>query len=1026
MKTKFSGFLTLLLALVVQIAFAQQKEISGTVTDDEGLPLPGVNITVKDSDTGTQTDFDGNYSLNVDEGAEITFTFVGFTDQTVTVGQQDSYDITLEEGETLDDVVVTGYKTTTDRRSSTAVSTVTSEDLKDKPNASAIDALQGKVAGLNIGSNTGQPGESGAIILRGVGSINGDIEPMFVIDGVPSSKNNFTNLNPNDIESVNVLKGASATSIYGNRGANGVVVVTTKSGSYDQKMEIEYRSQYGFSEIMPLNMEIMNSREKLTFQRDNEISNGIGYGMTDAEIDQYSNSINTYWGDYFFRTAQMNRHDLTINSGSENLSSSTSVNYLDQEGTFIASDLKRFGFRNRLNGKSENGKFNYSTNINMSYTQKNFTDRAGDNQVFFNPFLNSLQGSPLLSPFDPDGSVTSTGGLAHGDPAALTGRNAPYVLLNSAKHNTMLQEQMNIIAGAHADYEIVENLTAAVDVNMNLSSYQEQEIMHPNSLLGPFQVDDRADFGGIDREVYERDARFTTRANLGYSNTWDDKHSLDLNAYTEYIKNHLNSQGFSTRGLDSKFIGNDGAFNLQVKEDLGEGEEYLYVPSTSLSLGKISTGLFSYFGTADYDYDDRFGASASIRRDASMRFSGSNQWGTFWSAAGRWNIDAESWMENSSFNMLKLRAEYGTTGNERITSSFYGGLDLFQNMYDAGTGYNNTTSYIPSTIANPTLKWETTAQANVGIDFAIENNKLQGSLDVYQKDVKDLYQARPVSATLGTTEIDDNIGKMQNRGVELALQYNIVDSDDWRVDLRANGSYNKNKIKKLAGADEDGLVRTGGSTSNKEGQSIGEFFTVEYAGVNPANGNHLYYDKDGNLTESLNDADRKFNNKQIYPEINGGFGVDVHWKGFYFTQDWVYFANVYRMNQDLGSMEDAQNYAERNSAASLLNAWQEPGDITSIPRLNPSIDMSDNLNKSDQYLQDASYLRLRNVTFGYSFTEDQLNTLPVDGLTIYLQAENLLTFTKFKGYDPESSYTGAENTRYPSAKTYSVGLNVNF
>lgn len=1026
MKTKFRGFLTLLLALVVQISFAQQKEVSGTVTSDKGLPLPGVNISVVGTDNGTRTDFDGHFSIQVQPDASLKFTYVGFAPKTVKVGMQSTLTITLKKGEELGPVMIsTGYETQLKAESAKAVTTITAEDIEDRPTASALSALQGQVAGLNIGSNSGQPGTSGTIIIRGVGTINGNIEPLFVVDGIPTTKRNFTNINPSAIKSVSVLKGPSATSIYGNRGANGVIVVTTKSGQYNQKLEIKYSSQYGVSELLPLNLELMNSRQKLYFTRNNGLG-GMSANMTDAQIEAYARGTNTYWEDIFFRTASMNKQNLSITSGSKNTASSTGISYLDQEGTFIASGLQRFGFRNKFTGKTNNDKFHYSTNIAMSYSKSNWNDGAGQRSILFNPFLNAMQGSPLLSPYDPDGSITSDGGFELGDATVLVKSNSPIILLNSIRHNTQLREQFNLRGGFQADWNFAKHFTAGVDVSMNLTEYKETNILSPKSLLGPFQVDQRAEFGGIDREHYTRDFRFYARTNLRYQNSFgaENKHSLTVNLYTEYNKNHYYYMGYGIRGLNSKFIGTDNAFNLKVKEALGGTgtPDYIYLPKSSFNLNNIETGLFSYFATANYDYNRRYGLSASIRRDASPRFTQDNQWGTFWSVAGRWNIDEEAWMENSAFNLLKLRAGYGTSGNQRIAGGFYEGLGLFKNKYSIGVGYNDANAYYPSVIANPTLRWETTKTLNIGVDFGVWKNKLSGSLDVYQKKTTDLFQNRPISVVNATSIIKTNIGSMQNEGVELQMTYNILSDKDWKIAVSANGAYNHNEILKLPG----GKMVKDGQRTLAEGQSYGEYYSVRYAGVNPANGQALFYDKDGNLTQKLNEADRVFSDKTIYPELKGGFGLNVSYKGFTLSQSWVFYGNVWRNNLDLADLESSANYTGFNSAASLLHAWQQPGDITDIPRLNATVGTIDHINTSDRYVQDASYLRLRNISLSYTFDKDQLRTLPFTSIQLFLQAENMLTFTKFQGYSPESSYTGTESSRYPSAKTFTLGLNVNF
>ncbi|WP_304157408.1 TonB-dependent receptor plug domain-containing protein, partial [Mesonia mobilis] len=340
MRTKFSGFLTLLLAFVVQITFAQEKTVSGTVTDDEGLPLPGVNILIKDTSTGTQSDFDGNYSIKVEEGKTLVFSYVGFSDQEVIIGTSNNYNISMNSDNELDEVVVTAYKTTTKKRSTQAVTTITAETFEDRPNASLLQSMQGQIPGLNISSSSGQPGAGSTIILRGVGSINGNVEPLIIIDGVPVDEDNFRSLNPNDIESVSVLKDASATSIYGNRGANGVIIINTKRGQFNEKLTFQYSAQYGFTELQNLNLELMNSREKLQFQK--SLDQGTGATLSDAEIIALSGNTNTYWEDFFFRTGTTNNQNLSISSGSENTNNFTSIGYFEQEGTFIASDLKRF------------------------------------------------------------------------------------------------------------------------------------------------------------------------------------------------------------------------------------------------------------------------------------------------------------------------------------------------------------------------------------------------------------------------------------------------------------------------------------------------------------------------------------------------------------------------------------------------------------------------------------------------------------------------------------------------------------
>ncbi|SHI41686.1 TonB-linked outer membrane protein, SusC/RagA family [Mesonia phycicola] len=1023
MRTKFSGILTLLLAFVVQVTFAQEKTVSGTVTDDEGLPLPGVNVIIEGSSSGTQSDFDGNYSISTEVGQKITFSYVGFEPQSITVGSSNTYNITFKQASELDEVIVTAYKTTTKRKSSAAVTTISAESLEDRPNASLVQSIQGQVAGLNISTSSGQPGANSVVILRGVGSINGNVEPLFILDGVPVDEDNFRSINPNDIASVSVLKDASATSIYGNRGANGVIIITTKSGKFNDKMTIRYSAQYGVSELQDLNIDLMNSREKLYFQK--SLGQGTGAGLSDAEIDALASSTNTYWQDVFFRTGTTNSQNLSISSGSENTTNLTSLGYFKQEGTYIASDLQRFSFRNKFTGKSSDNKFHYTANINANFSQSNFDDGEGSRSIYFNPYMAALQSLPFLSPYDSDGNTTTTGGIAYGDITGITADLAPYVLLNSAALNTNRDEEIKVIGSLSADYSFAKGWMVKNTFGVDYTSVSNNEILHPNSILGPFQANASADFGGLERNSIYRDARFTNTFNVGY-NTTIDKHSIGVNAYTEYIKSHYWSIGYEQRGLDPKSVGTGAAFvDGNISEVLDDGTEITpYVPT--LSKTNLETGLFSYFATVTYDYDDKYGFDASIRRDASSRFIDENKWGTFYSVSGRWNIDQESFMENTAFNLLKLRASYGTAGNDRILGGYYSGLNLTQNLYTFTDSYNSSSAYVPSVIANTTLQWETTAQFNVGIDYALWNNKLSGNLDVYEKKTTDLFQSSPISLINGTGDIDSNIGSMRNRGVEAFVKYNIFQNEDWSFSVSANASYNKNEILELAGADENGVIFEGGATALGEGEAFGSFYTVEYAGVNPANGNPLFVDANGDLTETLQDADRKFSDKSIYPVWSGGFGAQVSYKSFYLSNQWVWFADIYRNNLDLADLESNSNITDRNSAASLLNAWTQPGDITSIPRMNGQYSGVDYLNTSDRYVEDVSYLRLRNIQLGYTFTPEILKNTPFSNVNIYVQGENLLTFSKWQGWDPDGGFAQTASSAYPTPKIYTFGLNVKF
>ncbi|MBW2962223.1 SusC/RagA family TonB-linked outer membrane protein [Mesonia aestuariivivens] len=1023
MKTKFSGFLTLLLAFVVQISFAQEKTITGTVTDSEGLPLPGVNVIIEGTSTGTQSDFDGNYSIKAEIGETLTFSYVGFARQNVVVSRRNSYDIVMNKDSELDEVVVTAYRSTTKKRSNQAVTTITAETFENRPNASLIQSMQGQIPGLNISTSSGQPGANSQIILRGVGSINGNVEPLMIVDGVPVDEDNFRSINPSDIESVSVLKDAAATSIYGNRGANGVIIINTKAGKFNQNLSIKYSAQYGFAKLQNLNIDLMNSREKLTFQK--SLGQGLGADLSNAEIDALSRTTNTYWEDFFFRTGTTNNQNLSLSSGSENTNNYTSIGYFEQEGTFIASDIKRFSFRNKFTGKSENDKLTYTANVSANFSRSNYRDAEGSRNTYFNPFAAAMTSLPFLSPYDTNGEVTKTGGIPYGSINGITADLKPYILLNSAAYNTELDDEIKIIGNFNAQYNFTENWHIRNSFGMDYTGITKKQTIDPKSLLGPFQAQSGAEFGGLERNRSWQDVYFNNTLNLGYSTIISKKHSIDVNLYTEYVKQHRYRFGFEQRGLDPKSLGSGNAFvDGTTVETINGTEARPYIPTISKT--NLETGLFSYFATLDYDFDNKYGIGASIRRDASSRFEDDYKWGTFYSVSGRWNIEEESFMEESAFNLLKLRASYGTAGNQRIIGTMFGGLNLTQNLYAFTTGYNNTNGYAPSVIANTSLRWEKTSQANIGLDFGLWNNKLSGSLDVYEKKTTDLFQDRPISLINATESIQANIGSMRNRGVEAIFNYSILNNDNWRLSINANGSFNKNEILELAGANEEGIIFEGGSTALGEGEAVGSFYVVDYVGVNPANGNPLFKDANGNLTETLQDADRRFSDKSQYPTWSGGFGAQVSYKNFTLSNQWVFFADVYRNNLDLSDLEANSSIVNSNSATSLLSAWKQPGDITSIPRMNGQFSGVDFINISDRYLEDASYLRMRNIQLAYNFSPEILEKTPFTALNIYVQGENLLTFSKWKGYDPQSGFTDTAASNYPTPKIYTFGLNVNF
>lgn len=1029
MKSKFTWIFTLLLAFFIQFAFAQERTVTGVVVDNTGMPIPSASVKVQGSSApGVQTDFDGKYSIQAKPGDKIEVSFTGMKTQVVAVSASGTVpNVTLSDDPTvLENVVVEAFRTTTRATSNVAVTTITSKTIEGRPNASFIQTLQGQIPGLNISTGSGQPGANSTVILRGYGSINGNVEPLYVIDGVPLNADNFRSLNPNDIESISVLKDAGATSIYGNRGANGVIIVKTKKGSYESPLTVKYTGITSFTTMQGNKYNKMNTRQLLTLE--NQMGRGFGATLTPEEIAAYD--VNTDWYDEFFRTGASQNHVLSLTSGGQNLSSFTSFGFFDQEGILMNTDLKRFNFRNNISGKSSNDKFTYSTAISVNYSRRNESSSLGTASVNLNPVIGANAGLPYISPDYYTNGLDLFNWRATGDNAfdLPYGRGdlslTPLMLLDELSTFIQRTDELRLLGNVQANYKLTDDLTVGTIMSSDYTQAVGLRVQRPeafNSFL--FQNNEEETFLGFQTESFAREFTFNLNTSLNYNKTFGENHTVDASVFTEYYKAHLKSFSGTQSGLDPKLFepgNNGGAFtphNPLVNPSF-------YVPS--VNSGKATAGLFSYFGSVDYDYARKYGFGATVRRDASYRFAGSNRWGTFWSVSGRWNIDQEKFMEGSKFDMLKLRASYGTAGNQNIAGpSIFAAPNNTRTLYRSGSTYDGLPGYVIDQYGNADLKWETIEQANIGIDFEVFQRRLRGTFDVYQKTTKDLYLASALSGVNGTFEIDANNGSLRNSGVEALLAYDVVRNNDFVLTLNFNGSYNKSEIIDIA--EEDGEIDNGTQVFY-EGGLFAEYFLTKYAGVNPANGNLLFYDRNGDLTENPNTTpgatdDRRYTGKAPIPTYQGGFGLEANYKGFFLTASFSYVADIWRLDYDLAGLQDPTSVGEFNVSSDLLNAWTPDNRVTDIPSLNYQNNGADS--GSDRYLKDASYVRLRYASIGYNFKKDLLEKTPFSNLRAYFQAENLMTWTKWRGWDAESD-RGADQYQYPTPRILSIGLEVEF
>lgn len=1012
MKTNFKWIYALFLVMFVQFSFAQSKTVSGTILQD-GQPLPGVSVVVKGTNSGTQTDFDGNYSIKAEVGQTLVFSYVSLKTQSIVVGQSNTINVTMtDDVDQLEGVVVQAYRTTTREKSNIASTTVSSKSIEARPNASFIQTLQGQVPGLNISSGSGQPGGGSQVILRGIGSINGKVEPLFIIDGMPLDADNFRSINPDDIESVTVLKDAGATSLYGSRGANGVIVVNTKKGTFEASLNVKYTVTSGFTTLQENRYNMMDARQHLGLQK----TAGVGRGntLTNEEIQAYD--INTNWLDYFFRTGVTQNHVLGLTSGSKNLNSYTSFSYFDQEGILINTGLKRFTFRNNLTGKSSNDKFNYSTNFTANFSRSDEAPNLGTGAINRNYVLGANLSAPFISPDEyQSGSQLLT--LYQGDGTLLY---TPLMLIDQSRQFVNRRDEFKIIAGANASYKIAKDFTLGTSIGVDYTDSSLLTFEDPRQFNALLFRGNGQEFGGFQDFLSNRNFGINANTRLNYNKTINQKHTIDASIYTEYYKAHLLQFNTRQNGLNPKQA-SPGAGTGYVP--FNPATPNFYRPTTGAS--KVDAGLFSYFGQADYDYDSKYGFGASIRRDASYRFAATNRWGTFWSVSGRWNVSKEAFMDGSIFDVLKLRASYGTAGNQNITGeSIFGGTNLSRTLYNAGAGYAGGTGLGISQLGNFGLIWETIAQANVGVDFEMMDKRLRGTFDVYQKSTDDLYLSVPISLVYGQGFLNANTGNMTNTGVEVLLQYDIFRDTDFKLSVNFNGSFNRNRVNELPNGDEIKSL----NTTVKEGHVLNEWYLIPFAGVNPSNGNLLFLDINGNLTENPNpDSDRRYTGKTgSVPVFQGGFGFDASYKGFFFNTLFSYVGDIYRLDYDLSGVQSTvlNDILQFNGSTDLFQAWTPDNRATFMPALGAPNGATYTAT-SDRYLTDASFLRLRFTTIGYTFQKEMLKKTPFTNIKAFAQAENLFTLSKWRGWDAESPRF-ADQYQYPTPKIISIGLELQF
>jgi len=982
MRSKFTWIATLVMALMINFSFAQEKTVTGTVSDATG-PLPGATVINKSTKAGTQTDLDGKYSIKAKQGEALEFSFVGMTNTTVVVGASNTISTVLKADNVLEEVVVTGYGGGVKRSNLTgSVSVVTSDVIENKPIASFDQILQGSAPGLYVAAGSGQPGDAAKVRIRGTHSINGGSDPLYIMDGVPILAADFAALNPNDFESVSVLKDAASTSIYGSRGSSGVILITTKKGKFNSKTSFKYSTQYGITERGKSRLEMMSGTQKMIYQ------NYVQPGRYTAADIEYSKTHSTDWLDLFFRTGITKTHDLSVSGGDDKTRFFSGLSYYEQDGILIRSDLKRFTYRFNIEHKiSERARF--GSNMSIGYAKSNYIDQEGA-AFLNNPMIAAVMADPNVPAYNPDGTFNS-------GPTSDYGTNLVGGTNLEAMHkNINRNADLKIVGNVFAEVELFKNITAKTDMGIDYVNSRSESGWDPNSFMGQSALGGQGYYGQGNSFA----AQINVTNSLRYHTVFGEKHDFSVAAFTEYYKLHSKSGSFTGYGINDKMFGYPGAITNSAD----------FLPEVGGS--DVERGLFSYFGTANYTYDDRFSFDATIRRDASSRFSEENKWGTFWAVGGSWNIIREKFMQNVDWaDELKLRLSYGTTGNQS-------GIGDFQDQGTwNGTSYGGVSGIAPATLGNPQLKWESANKFNAGVDFSFFKSWVSGSVDVYHELTSDLFLEQKLDPSSGFGGIDVNAGEMTNKGIDVALKAYIIKSKDFSWNVNGNFNYNKNEITSLGQVSEFEQ----GTSIVRVGLPIGTHYVVGWAGVNPANGAPMYLDANGHVTGVYSEANSFANYGSSEPKYTGGFGTEINYKGFSINALFTFAADYYLYNNSRFFFENSDSsWWQYNQSQDMLNIWRNPGDVTNVQGAKFAVE------QSSKFVEDASFLRLRNVTASYTFPSDVIDKSNFfTGLRIYAQAQNLYTWTNFKGFDPESD-SNLSLLDYPTPKTITVGFDFKF
>lgn len=991
-------------------AMAQAGIIHGTVVSaEDNEPLIGATVRTADG-TGVSTDIEGKFSLKVAPGAQLTVTYVGYS--SVTTKATNGMVVKLNLDDTLlGEVVVTGYGSAKKLGSFVgAASVVNSQVLEDTPSSNFVDALQGQVAGLSIFSNTGEPSSSPANInLRGISSLEQASTPLFILDGAPVSSAIFTALNPNDIESVTVLKDAASTAIYGARAANGVIVITSKKGKMGEQATVTVRASVGWSKAVQSKIEMMSSEQYLSFRDRMTAEVGLSK-ISDRERMLVQLGVNNDW-----RELMLGGNPVTyslegaVQGGSEKSNYYLSVGHYDQDGLVAHSGMRRNTLRASFNSDIKPWlRIGFSGNFTYEKYQTNSTASYAGKFYINGPIFQAYALFPYESPiyYTVDGnSISYTGQKAEWYPytfggtadanweAGLNAGSSNQITVNASIYEQItpikgliLRAQQNVYA---YDSRGTTALTAAA------SDYET-----PMGYMTNFgQSLDRAR-----RESFSRMYQFTYTNTAEYSFNPAADHELTLLLGQESIITRSNSFGIMTEGQPSNdlMLITNGT-TTAIDDD-----------HMSQSISQLV--MNSYFFNLDYNYAEKYYFNASLRRDGSSKFAPDHRWGTFYAVGAMWNIKKENFLSPITWiDALQLRANYGTAGNTGGIGNYaWRGV-----LAGSSVTYNGLPGMGLASASNKELTWETVKQFSVGVNYRFLD-RLYGSVDFYIKDTKDMLMEIPFSATTGWESGPANVGSLRNKGIDFDLGVDVFKNKDWYVGVKANFNYNKNTVTELFnGLDEYKMEDYG--LVYKIGEDPFQLNTVRYVGIDHRDGKCIWLDKNGNETKVYSKDNAVNTGKSYQAPWNGGFGVNARWKGLSLRADFNWTAEKYIFNWAYQQISNPASILDLNQSVKMLDMWTPQHPEGNMPGYNEAIQAD------SRYLENTSFVRLKNLTIAYTLPKKWLNKMYLKDITFHFTGRNLLTWTngEYTGQDPEYVNNGVR-FNYPNTRQYEFGVEVSF